>query len=85
MERKETKVSSDFHAHFDNAYYSVFQWYVHKQVVIKTTATLIQISALSGEPLCEWPRAKYKGQWLINPEYLPWSSYEMAYTLYRKR
>ena len=44
----------------------------------RATATLIQISALSGDLLCEWPRAKYKGQWLTNPEHLPGNSREMA-------
>ena len=78
MERKEAKVSSDFHVRFDNAYYSVPRQYVHKRVLIKATATLIQISALSGDLLCEWPRAKYKGQWLTNPEHLPGNSREMA-------
>lgn len=53
MERKEAKVSSDFHVRFDNAYYSVPRQYVHKRVHIKTTATQIQISALLGELLCE--------------------------------
>ena len=78
MERREAKVSSDFHVRFDNAYYSVPRQYVHKRVLIKATATLIQISALSGDLLCEWPRAKYKGQWLTNPEHLPGNSREMA-------
>ena len=78
MERKEAKVSSDFHVRFDNAYYSVPRQYVHKRVLVKATATQIQICALSGELLCEWPRAKYKGQWLTNPEHLPGNSREMA-------
>ena len=63
---------------FDNAYYSVPRQYVHKRVLVKATATQIQICALSGELLCEWPRAKYKGQWLTNPEHLPGNSREMA-------
>lgn len=53
MERKEAKVSSDFHVRFDNVYYSVPRQYVHKQVRIKTTATQTQISVLSDELLCE--------------------------------
>lgn len=53
MERKEAKVSSDFHIGFDNAYYNVPKQYVHKRVLIKSAATLIQISALSCNILCE--------------------------------
>lgn len=78
MERKEAKVSGDFHIRFDNAYYSVPRQYIHKRVLVKATATKVQISTLSGEPLCEWTRAKYKGQWQTNPEHLPVNSREMA-------
>ena len=70
-ERKEAKVSSDFHVRFDNAYYSVPHQYVHKPVLIAATTSLVTISARSGEKLCEWPRAKYKGQWQTNPDHLP--------------
>lgn len=78
LEREEAKVSSDFHVRFDNAYYSVPRQYVHKRVLVKATATEIRISALSGENLCEWPRANYKGQRLTNPEHLPGNSREMS-------
>ena len=64
-------VSSDFHVRFDNAYYSVPHQYVHKPVLIAATTSLVTISARSGEKLCEWPRAKYKGQWQTNPDHLP--------------
>ena len=70
-ERKEAKVYSDFHVRFDNAYYSVPRQYVHKSVLIAATTSLVTISARSGEKLCEWPRAKYKGQWQTNPDHLP--------------
>ena len=78
MERKEARVSGDFHVRFDNAYYSVPRQYVHKRVLGKATATTVQICALTGELLSEWPRAKYKGQWMTNPEHLPANSREMA-------
>lgn len=78
LERKEARVSGDFHVRFDNAYYSVPRQYVHKRVLVKATATTVQICALTGELLSEWPRAKYKGQWMTNPEHLPANSREMA-------
>lgn len=70
-ERKEAKVSSDYHVRFDNSYYSVPHQYVHKSVLIAATTRRVTISARSGEKLCEWPRAKYKGQWQTNPAHLP--------------
>ena len=57
MERKTAKVSSDFHVRFDNAYYSVPKQYLHKQVLIRATATVVKIYDQAGTPLCEWPRA----------------------------
>ena len=78
MERKEAKVSGDFHVRFDNAYYSVPRQYVHKRVLIKATVTEVQICTLSGELLCKWPGARYKGQWFTNPEHLPGNSRQMA-------
>ena len=71
MERKTAKVSSDFHVRFDNAYYSVPKQYIHKQVMIRATATTVKIIDKYGTTLCEWPRASVKGQWLTNPEHLP--------------
>lgn len=71
MERKTAKVSSDFHVRFDNAYYSVDKAFLHKKVSIKASATVVRIYSLSGEFLCEWPRATRKGQWSTNPEHLP--------------
>ena len=71
MERREAKVSSDFHVRFDNSYYSVPKAYVHKHVLIKATTAEVKICARSGELLCEWPRSKSKGQWMTNPDHLP--------------
>lgn len=70
-ERKEAKVSGDFHVRFDNAYYSVPHQYAHKPVLISATASTVTVSARSGEKLCEWPRAEYKGQWRTSPDHLP--------------
>lgn len=70
-ERKEAKVSSDFHVRFDNAYYSVPHQYVHKPVLIAATTNTVTISSLAGQKLCEWPRARHKGQWQTNPDHLP--------------
>ena len=71
MERKTAKVSSDFHIRFDNAYYSVPKQYLHKQVLIRATASLVKIFDQAGTPICEWPRAAYRGQWMTDPEHLP--------------
>ena len=74
MERSIAKVSSDFHVRFDNAYYSIDKAYVHKRVSIRATATTVKFYSLSGEFICEWPRAIHKGQWSTDPKHLP-SSY----------
>ena len=71
MERKTAKVSSDFHVCFDNAYYSVDKVFLHKKVSIKASSTVVRIYSLTGEFLCEWPRATRKGQWSTNPDHLP--------------
>lgn len=71
MERKEAKVSGDYHVRFDNAYYSVPKEYAHKRVLIKATNVKVMICAPGGDLLCEWDRAKYKGQWMTAPEHLP--------------
>ena len=71
MERKTTKVSSDFHIRFDNAYYSVPKQYLHKQVFIRATSSNVKIFNQAGLLICEWPRATRKGQWMTNKEHLP--------------
>ena len=81
MERKTAKVSSDFHVRFDNAYYSVDKAFLHKKVSIKASSTVVRIYSLSGEFLCEWPRATRKGQRSTNPEDLLSG---MAHTLSKK-
>ncbi len=70
-ERKVAKVSSDYHVRFDNAYYSVNRAYVHKEVLIKATASMVRIYSKQGEFLYEWPRAEHRGQWFTNPDHLP--------------
>ena len=71
MERKTAKVSSDYHVRFDNSYYSVPKQYLHKQVLIRATATEVKIFDQAGTALCEWPRATRKGLWMTNPDHLP--------------
>lgn len=44
---------------------------MHKKVSIKASSTVVRIYSLSGEFLCEWPRATRKGQWSTNPEHSP--------------
>ena len=60
-----------FHVRFDNAYYSVPKQYVHKQVMVRATATRVKIYAHTGELLRDGERARYKGQWITDPEHLP--------------
>jgi hypothetical protein len=57
MERRTAKVSSDYHVRFDNAYYSVDRAYLHKEVLIRASATTVKIFSKEGEFICEWPRA----------------------------
>lgn len=71
MERKEAKVSSDFHIRFDNAYYSVDKAYKHQKVSVRASTTTVKIYARNGKYICEHQRAARKGQWCTNPEHLP--------------
>lgn len=48
MERKEAKVSSDFHVRFDNAYYSVDKAYKHQKVSIKASTAVVKIYSQKG-------------------------------------
>ena len=71
MERKEAKVSSDFHVRFDNAYYSVDKAFKHQKVSIRATSSKVKIFSRNGEFICEHQRAVHKGQWCTNPDHLP--------------
>ncbi len=71
MERRMAKVSSDYHIRFDNAYYSVDRVYLHKEVLVRASATTVKIFSKEGLPICQWPRATAKGQWLTDPNHLP--------------
>ena len=70
-ERKEAKVSSDFHVRFDNAYYSVDKAYLHKKVLIRATTLKVRIYSTFGDLICEHPRATSKGQHVTDTEHLP--------------
>ena len=71
MERRTAKVSSDYHVRFDNAYYSVDRAYLHKEVLIRASATMVKIFSKEGAFICEWPRATAKSQWSTDPNHLP--------------
>lgn len=71
MERKEAKVSSDFHVRFDNAYYSVDKAYKHQKVSIKASTAVVKIYSQKGILIGEHQRATRKGQWCTNTEHLP--------------
>ena len=70
-ERKKAKVSSDFHARFDNAYYSVDKAFLHKDVLIRATTSTVKIYSTAGAFICEHPRASYKGQHVTDVSHLP--------------
>ena len=70
-ERKEAKVSSDFHVRFDNAYYSVDKAYLHKKVLIRATTSKVRIYSAFGNLICEHQRATSKGQHVTNTAHLP--------------
>ena len=78
MERRTAKVSSDYHIRFDNAYYSVDRAYLHKEVLIRASATTVKIFSKEGGLLCQWPRATAKGQWFTDPNHLPENYREMS-------
>ena len=71
LERRIAKVSSDYHVRFDNAFYSVDRAYLHKEVLIRASATTVNIFSKEGVFICEWPRATSKSQWSTNPSHLP--------------
>lgn len=73
-ERKQAKVSSDFHIRFDNAYYSVDKAYLHQYVIINATTTTVKIYSKSGTFICEWPRASRRGEWQTDQSHLPQNS-----------
>ena len=78
MERWTAKVSPDYHVRFDNAYYSVDRAYLHKEVLIRASATMVKIFSKEGAFICEWPRATAKSQWSTDPNHLPASYREMS-------
>lgn len=78
MERRTAKVSSDYHVRFDNAYYSVDRAYVHKEVLIRASATTVKIFSKEGALICEWPRATSKSQWSTDPNHLPANYRELS-------
>ena len=43
MERRVAKVSSDYHVRFDNAFYSVDRAYLHKEVLIRASASTVKV------------------------------------------
>lgn len=71
MERKEAKVSSDFHVRFDNAYYSVEKAYKHQKVSIKASSTVVKIYSSKGQLIGQHQRATRKGQWCTDSAHLP--------------
>ena len=71
-------MSSDYHVRFDNAYYSVDRAYLHREVLIRASATTVKIFSKEGEFICEWPRATVKSQWSTDPNHLPANFKEMS-------
>lgn len=71
MERRVAKVSSDYHIRFDNAYYSVGREYLHKEVLIRASVSMVKIYTKEGKLICQWPRATSRSQWSTDPNHLP--------------
>ena len=71
-------MSSDYHVRFDNAYYSVDRAYLHREVLIRASATTVKIFSKEGDFICEWPRATAKSQWSTDPNHLPANFKEMS-------
>ena len=71
MERRTAKVSSDYHIRFDNAYYSVGREYLHKEVLVRASASTVKIYTKEGKLICQWPRATSRSQWSTDPSHLP--------------
>lgn len=71
MERRVAKVSSDYHIRFDNAYYSVGREFLHKEVLVRASASTVKIFTRDGKFICQWPRATSRSQWSTDPNHLP--------------
>lgn len=71
MERRTAKVSSDYHIRFDNAYYSVGREDLHKEVLVRASASTVKIYTKEGKLICQWPRATSKSQWSTDPSHRP--------------
>ena len=78
MERRVAKVSSDYHVRYDNAYYSVDRAYLHKEVLIRASASTVRIFSKEGTLICEWPRATSQSQWSTDPSHLPANYRELS-------
>ena len=78
MERRAAKVSSDYHVRYDNAYYSVDRAYLHKEVLIRASASTVRIFSKEGTLICEWPRATSRSQWSTDPSHLPANYRELS-------
>ena len=78
MDRKVAKVSSDYHVRYNNAYYSVDRAYLHKEVLIRASASTVRIFSKEGMLICEWPRATSRSQWSTNPSHLPANYRELS-------
>lgn len=78
MERRVAKVSSDYHVRFDNAYYSVDRAYLHKEVLIRASASTVRIFSREGAFICQWPKATSRSQWSTDPNHLPANYRELS-------
>lgn len=78
MERRIAKVSSDYHIRFDSAYYSVGREYLHKEVLVRASASTVKIYTKEGAFICQWPRAVSRSQWSTDPEHLPANYQEIS-------
>lgn len=75
-EWKSAKVNIDYHIQFDDHYYSAHFAHVHKEVMVRATATTIEIF-LKGERIGSHHRSYMKYKHTTNPEHMPKSHQSM--------
>ncbi len=76
-ERKEATIAPDFHLSYDHCLYSVPYKLVGKKLLVRATATNVQIY-FNGESVASHKRGAHKGQRMTDPEHLPESYREYA-------
>ncbi len=69
-EWKKVKVNIDYHVEFDEHFYAVHYTNVHKHLMARATATVVELF-LKGERIASHRRSYRKGKYTTPPEYMP--------------